>query len=90
MCSVHTATAQTIVCTSMVQMGWACTSVQITPLQDFGAEKGAGVYSRGPYTPNCTVLVLHCIVVRGLFFLFLFFVQICYEWRRGIFLVDNK
>ena len=37
---MHTATAQTVVYTSMVQTaGWAYTLLQITPLQDLGAEK---------------------------------------------------
>ena len=47
---MHTATTQTVVYTSMVQaMGCAYTSLQITALQDIGAERGGGgvgVYSR--------------------------------------------
>ena len=46
---MHTATAQTIVYTSMAQtVGWAYASLQITPLQDFCAEMGGG----GAFTPG--------------------------------------
>ena len=45
---MHTATAQTLVYTSMVQTaGWAYTSLQITPLQDLGAEKWGWAFTPG-------------------------------------------
>ena len=55
---MRTATAQTDVYTSMVQtVGWAYTSVQITPSQDFGAKKmGVGLYS-GFYSNTCNMAV---------------------------------
>ena len=54
---MHTATAQAIVYTSMVQtLGWAYTSLRIIPLQDVDTEKGEGGSGGGggAFSPGCT------------------------------------
>ena len=61
---MHTATAQTIVYTAIVQtVGWAYASLQITPLQDIGAEKWnsrVGLYSE--FYGVINLLLLLCAV----------------------------
>ena len=61
--SPHAGTAQTCVYMSMVQIsGWACTSLQVTPWQEIGSERGRAFAPGRSNIPNFMVIALCKII----------------------------